>query len=78
MTKIRVAYKDDEERDALLAQSKASGMRLVEDAIHVDGNFLTFSDEPEAPSLPDLKAQFASAITVNEKLLIIAARLGLI
>ena len=47
----RIKYADAEERQRLLTENETSSMRLVEDQIFSDGNYLVFSDAPEPPAV---------------------------
>lgn len=46
-------YTNDTEREQLIITAEGQGMRLKEDACHIDGNFLTFTDEPYSEPEPE-------------------------
>lgn len=73
----RVQYDSENKRETLIAEAAGRGLRLAEDARLVDGNFLTFVDEPYPPPPIDWKAKWLGATTAADKLKVLAQRLGL-
>ena len=44
-------YKTKAEKETLIKLKTSQGLRLKEEQLHYNGNFLIFTDEPEEPSL---------------------------
>ena len=43
-------YKTKAEKETLIQLKTSQGLRLKEEQLHYNGNFLIFTDEPEEPS----------------------------
>ena len=59
--KKKVEYKNDVEREEALEAN--TELRFVEDAIHIDGTYLVFTDEPEAVAPKSTEERLAALET---------------
>lgn len=59
-------YKDDVEKEVLKALESGSGLVLIAEHIHKDGNFLVFG-EPKPLSLEDRLAALEARVAAMEK-----------